>query len=75
MVVFALNVRLLLEHRNGANSWHLSSGPKRYDYSPAEDDWFYSRDGQSLGSLLNNELSTIIGQDVDLGLREASKHI
>ena len=74
MVVFALNVRLLLEHCNGAN-WYLSSGPKRYDYSPAEDDWFYSRDGQSLGSLFKNELSNIIGQDVDLGLRETSKRI
>ncbi|ETW87490.1 hypothetical protein HETIRDRAFT_457050 [Heterobasidion irregulare TC 32-1] len=51
------------------------TGPKRYDYSPAEDDWFYSRDGQSLGSLLNNELSKIIGQNVDLGLRETSKRI
>lgn len=75
MVVFAFNVRLLLQHCNGANSRYLSSGPKRYDYSPAEDDWFYSRDGQSLGSLFNNELSKIIGQDVDLGLRETSKRI
>lgn len=46
-----------------------SSGPKRYDYSEANDDWLYSRDSQALGDLLNKELSRALGKPVDLGLR------
>ncbi|KAG5648161.1 hypothetical protein DXG03_006115 [Asterophora parasitica] len=44
------------------------SGPKRYDYSEADDNWLYSRDGRAMGDLLNNELSQALGQDVDVGL-------
>ncbi|KAI0048430.1 Frataxin [Auriscalpium vulgare] len=44
------------------------SGPKRYDYSRELDDWVYSRDGRTLGSLLNEELSTATKEKVDLGL-------
>jgi frataxin len=44
------------------------SGPKRYDYSPSDDSWRYSRDGQSMGELLNDELSHALQRKVDLGL-------
>ncbi|KAF8078377.1 hypothetical protein FPV67DRAFT_1557718 [Lyophyllum atratum] len=45
------------------------SGPKRYDYSEADDDWLYSRDSRALGDLLNDELSKALGQPVDIGLK------
>lgn len=52
---------------------HFFSGPKRYDYVPEKDDWIYSRDDTSLGSLLDNELSDVFGKEVKLGLEKASK--
>ncbi|OBZ79627.1 Frataxin, mitochondrial [Grifola frondosa] len=51
------------------------SGPKRYDYSDAADDWIYSRDGRSLGDLLNQELSDALGSPVDLGLKDVSTQV
>jgi len=45
------------------------SGPKRYDYSPEQDEWVYLRDGNSLDALLNEELKAAFGVDVDVGLR------
>jgi len=51
------------------------SGPKRYDYSSALDGWYYSRDGTSMGELLEEELSKALGQKVELGLEEASKKL
>lgn len=45
-----------------------SSGPKRYDYVPEKDDWVYLRDGQSLGQLLNGELSAVFNRAIDLQL-------
>jgi len=50
----------------------LDSGPKRYDYSEEKDEWIYLRDGRSLGELLNEELSKILGRDVDLNLGNVS---
>lgn len=47
---------------------NFRSGPKRYDYSDADDNWLYSRDGRALGDLLNAELSEALGQLVDIGL-------
>ncbi|GBE78147.1 Frataxin homolog, mitochondrial [Sparassis crispa] len=44
------------------------SGPKRYDYSEATDEWIYSRDGQSLGDLLDAELSKAFERRVRLDL-------
>ncbi|KAF8587334.1 Frataxin-like protein [Ramaria rubella] len=44
------------------------SGPKRYDYSEAQNAWFYSRDGKTLGSLLKEELEAMLNRPVDLGL-------
>ncbi|KAI0067879.1 Frataxin [Artomyces pyxidatus] len=44
------------------------SGPKRYDYSSQHDDWVYSRDGSTLGGLLNDEIAKITQEPVDLGL-------
>ncbi|KAI0085635.1 hypothetical protein BDY19DRAFT_908857 [Irpex rosettiformis] len=44
------------------------SGPKRYDYVVKEDEWIYSRDQKSLGSLLNEELSKVFDQNIDLGV-------
>jgi len=49
------------------------SGPKRYDYVPEEDDWVYSRDAQTMGDLLNKELSSALGQELDLGIRSVSQ--
>lgn len=51
------------------------SGPKRYDYVPERDDWVYLRDGRSLNELLNQELSNVFGQNVDLGLAEVSTQV
>ncbi|KAI0670111.1 Frataxin [Trametes maxima] len=44
------------------------SGPKRYDYDPAIDEWVYYRDGDTLNQTLNRELSHALERDVDLGL-------
>ncbi|OCH96599.1 Frataxin [Obba rivulosa] len=49
------------------------SGPKRYDYSEEQDDWIYVRDGQSLGDLLNQELSIVLEREVRLGLQKISR--
>jgi hypothetical protein len=46
----------------------FSSGPKRYDYDPEPGAWAYSRDGTSLGQLLEEELSKPFGEPVKLGL-------
>lgn len=46
------------------------SGPKRYDYSPAHKEWFYSRDNTTMRELLNTELGKLMKNDqvrVDLG--------
>ena len=53
----------------------LSSGPKRYDYSPTTDSWVYSRDGQALGDLLNTELTTALGKTVELRLEKVSAQV
>ncbi|KAJ6627162.1 hypothetical protein B0H10DRAFT_422935 [Mycena sp. CBHHK59/15] len=42
------------------------SGPKRYDYDESNGAWVYSRDGQSLTDLLNQELSDAFQQPVDV---------
>jgi frataxin len=47
-------------------------GPKRYDYSESQDAWFYSRDGELMGDLLNKELSDALEQDINLGLQNVS---
>jgi len=52
-----------------------NSGPKRYDYSPSHDDWQYSRDGQAMGDLLNDELGRALKQKVELGICEISKQL
>ncbi|KAL0950887.1 hypothetical protein HGRIS_007646 [Hohenbuehelia grisea] len=51
------------------------SGPKRYDYSEADDNWLYSRDGRAMGDLLNDELTDALGQSVDLGIESISKRV
>ncbi|CCM02205.1 uncharacterized protein FIBRA_04285 [Fibroporia radiculosa] len=48
------------------------SGPKRYDYSEAQDDWVYNRDGHMMGDLLNRELSNILGAEISLGVEKIS---
>ena len=53
-------------------SWYLS-GPKRYDYCEAADDWLYSRDGRTMGELLNEELSQVFERQVNLKLTNVSK--
>ncbi|KAF9229665.1 Frataxin [Gyrodon lividus] len=51
------------------------SGPKRYDYVPATDDWRYSRDGEGIGVLMERELSHMLGRDVKLGLERVSEAV
>ncbi|KAI0314990.1 hypothetical protein OF83DRAFT_1134247 [Amylostereum chailletii] len=46
------------------------SGPKRYDLSLEKNNWIYSRDGVSLNSLLEAELSSLLSREVELGLSE-----
>ena len=53
----------------------LCSGPKRYDYVPSKDDWKYSRDGQTMGDLLNDELGRALGLRVDLGIRDITRRL
>lgn len=52
--------------------WTLS-GPKRYDYMPSTDDWRYSRDGEGMGILLEQELGRALGREVKLGLECVSE--
>ncbi|KAI5123579.1 hypothetical protein M0805_003397 [Coniferiporia weirii] len=51
------------------------SGPKRYDYVGNQDGWYYMRDGRSIGSLLDEELSSALGQEIKLGLEEISTKV
>ncbi|PAV22306.1 Frataxin [Pyrrhoderma noxium] len=51
------------------------SGPKRYDYVPSKDGWYYSRDGQSIESLLDNELSDTLGKEVKVGVEHISDKV
>jgi len=51
------------------------SGPKRYDYVPSTDDWRYSRDGEGMGNILEQELSRALGRKVTLGLERVSQAI
>ncbi|KAG8832847.1 Mitochondrial chaperone Frataxin [Serendipita sp. 400] len=44
------------------------SGPKRYDYNTDSGKWMYTRDSQSLGQLLEQELSTAFDKEVRLGI-------
>jgi len=53
----------------------LHSGPKRYDYSKEKDDWLYSRDGVTLSDLLDNEISQVIGRQVELGGQNVSDRV
>lgn len=52
-----------------------TSGPKRYDYVPSTDDWRYSRDGEEMGTILEQELSQTFGRKVDLGLGHVSEAV
>lgn len=56
---------------SSADSCFLS-GPKRYDYVTEQDEWVYGRDGQSMGDLLNQEISSALGEELDLGLKNVS---
>ncbi|KAG2216587.1 hypothetical protein INT45_004508 [Circinella minor] len=42
------------------------SGPKRYDFDKEHKKWFYHRDNHTLDELLNEELSEIFGQSIDV---------
>ena len=53
----------------------MVSGPKRYDYVPSTDDWRYSRDGEEMGILLEEELSRAFGREVKLGLERISEAV
>lgn len=51
------------------------SGPKRYDYFPEQDSWYYARDGSSIGGLLEEELSKALSRKVELGLEYISTKV
>lgn len=53
----------------------LFSGPKRYDYVEKNDGWYYSRDGRSIKSLLDEELSNALDRAVKLGIEEISSKV
>lgn len=53
----------------------MVSGPKRYDYTPSTDDWRYTRDGEEMGTLLEQELSRAFGRKVELGLGHVSEAV
>ncbi|KAI6133347.1 hypothetical protein EDD16DRAFT_1531321, partial [Pisolithus croceorrhizus] len=48
------------------------SGPKRYGYVRATNDWRYSRDGEELSAHMERELSETLGRGVRLGMRQVS---
>lgn len=51
-----------------------SSGPKRYDYDPTHNVWFYNRDGRRLRDLLNDELRVALGRDdIEVDLDESAE--
>lgn len=47
------------------------SGPKRYDLDAEQNEWFYNRDNTTLRSLLEEELSSVFGQPVQINLGES----
>ncbi|KAH8120237.1 hypothetical protein DFH11DRAFT_1559005 [Phellopilus nigrolimitatus] len=51
------------------------SGPKRYDYVAEDDGWYYLRDGQSIETLLDEELGKALNRKVKLGLEEISSKV
>lgn len=51
------------------------SGPKRYDYSEEQDEWIYARDNQTLGDLLNEELSNALERKIDLNITKISEKV
>ncbi|GJJ09435.1 hypothetical protein Clacol_003657 [Clathrus columnatus] len=44
------------------------SGPKRYDYLENNNSWTYTRDGKSLGTLLREELPSLLGTDLEIDI-------
>lgn len=53
----------------------MVSGPKRYDYVPSTDDWRYTRNGEEMGILLEQELSRALGRKVKLELEHVSEAV
>ncbi|CAH8515570.1 unnamed protein product [Schistosoma turkestanicum] len=68
-VTFGPQVGTYIINRQAPNKqlWLSSprSGPKRYDYIPSMRLWIYKHDGKSLHSLLSEEISAIVGGDVE----------
>jgi len=56
-------------------AWCVISGPKRYDYSPSEGEWLYSRDGGAMRELLEDELSRALETKVTLEIRKSSDRV
>ncbi|QRV76114.1 Frataxin domain [Ceratobasidium sp. AG-Ba] len=46
------------------------SGPKRYDFDAVKNEWFYTRDQVPLQSLLEEELSDVFGESIQVRLEE-----
>lgn len=42
---------------------------------PSTDDWRYSRDGEEMGILLEQELGRALGREVKLGLERVSEAV
>ena len=76
MAVFTIQVSIISNspcHACMLSYYMLPSGPKRYDYSEALDEWVYSRDERALSDLLNTELSEALGREVDLNIKGVSQ--
>lgn len=68
MVVFAVQVGQM-GVEIGSETLRLTrsfaqSGPKRYDYDETRKVWVYHRDGSTLHSLLDEELSELLGMTI-----------
>ncbi|OZJ04232.1 hypothetical protein BZG36_04234 [Bifiguratus adelaidae] len=51
------------------------SGPKRYDFDKKHQKWFYGRDNHTLDELLNEELTDIFKQRIEVPLTEVPHKI
>ncbi|KAG8710450.1 Mitochondrial chaperone Frataxin [Ceratobasidium sp. 395] len=47
------------------------SGPKRYDFDVEQNEWFYIRDNVTLRSLLEEELSAVFGEAIQVRLDDS----
>jgi frataxin-like iron-binding protein CyaY len=49
----------------------IQSGPKRYDLDTEQNEWFYGRDNSTLRSLLEEELSGVFGETIQVRINDS----